>query len=63
MFYGENVWGGVLTLIGGAALLAYSAYLFHAGFIWSLGIGGGIALILVGVLQLFYYFDDRRRRK
>ena len=54
-------WRGILALIGAVVCLPLAVYNYVTlGALSAWLLGGGIGLLLVGAMSLFYYFDDER---
>jgi hypothetical protein len=46
-------------LLVGLAICGHSAYvLLFGGILWSFFLGGGPALLLIGAIDLYYWYDD-----
>jgi len=57
-------WTAILGMTIGSLLLGIQAYAYiDVGLIAAELLGGGIGLLLVGIVALFFHLDDRHRRR
>jgi hypothetical protein len=63
MFPFNQIWAGPVCIVGGLTMLGLQVYAYlKLGLISARLLGGAFALLFIGAMTTFYYFDDRRSR-
>jgi hypothetical protein len=63
MFPFNQIWTGPACIVGGLTMLGLQAHAYlQLELISARLLGGGFALLFIGAMTTFYYFDDQRSR-